>query len=71
MSKQIKINVFRDGTEWFGARWIDGEYDGCDSLEIADSSSEAEAIQTAHAMPLRVRGERIVAKVDDVNSAVG
>ena len=67
----IKINVFRDGSEWFGARWIDGEYDGCDPLEIDDSASESDAIQAARDMPLTVSGERIVTKVDDIDSTTG
>lgn len=66
---QIKINVFRDGTEWFCARWIDGEYDGCDSLEISDDASEVEAIEAAHTMRLTVSGERVISRVDDINSA--
>ena len=63
----IKINVFRDGGEWFGARWIDGEYDGCDSLDIADDATEAEAIEAARTMPLSIDGERTVARVEDAN----
>lgn len=62
----IKINVYRDGGEWFGARWIDGEYDGCDSLDIAEGATEAEAIEAARNMPLNVKGERTVSRVDDV-----
>lgn len=67
----IKINVFRAGSEWFGARWIDGEYDGCDSLEIAGDASEAAAIEAAKTMGLSVSGERIVARVADIDSATG
>lgn len=67
----IKINVFRDGSEWFGARWIDGEYDGCDSLEIADDASEAQAIEAAKTMPLSVSGERTINRVEDIDSATG
>ena len=65
----IKINVYRDGGEWFGARWIDGEYDGCDSLDIDDNSSESEAIEAAETMSLSVSGDRTVRKVDDIDSA--
>lgn len=65
----IKINVYRDGYEWFGARWIDGEYDGCDSLEIDDSASDAEALEAAQTMPLTISGERVVSRVDDIVSA--
>lgn len=64
----IKINVFRDGSVWFGARWIDGEYDGCDSLEISDDASERDAIEAAANMPLRIDGDRTVSRVDDVDS---
>lgn len=65
----IKINVFRDGTEWFCARWIDGEYDGCDSLEISNDASDAEAIEAAQNLLLTVPGERNVTRVDDINTA--
>lgn len=65
----IKINVYRDGLVWFGARWIDGEYDGCDSLDISDDATEAEAIDAAREMPLTVTGERIVSRVEDIDSA--
>ena len=67
----IKINVYRDGQTWVGARWIDGEYDGCDELEISDNASEIEAIEAAKSMPLNAKGERIVAKVEDMDSANG
>lgn len=68
----IQINVFRDGSEWFGARWINGEYDGCDSLEISDDASTHEAIERAQTMPLlTAKGERIVAKVNDIDSTTG
>lgn len=66
---RIKINVFRDGTEWFCARWIDGEYDGCDSLEISNDASDAEAIEAAQNLLLTVPGERNVTRVDDINTA--
>jgi hypothetical protein len=67
----IKINVYRDGSTWFGARWIDGDYDGCDALDIADECSAAEAIAAARAMPMTVNGERLVSRVDDIDSANG
>src|SRR5882757_5643332 len=40
----IKINMYKDSGTWFGARWIDGEYDGCDELGCDDSCSDADAI---------------------------
>lgn len=67
----IKINVYRDGSTWFGARWIDDEYDGCDALGISDGVSEQQAIEHARTMPLNTSGERIVTKVEDMDSANG
>lgn len=61
----IKINVYRVGSMWFGARWIDGEYDGCDPLDVAGDATEAEAIAEAHAMRLGVEGPREVVRVAD------
>lgn len=64
-----QINVYRDGGTWYGARWWDGEYDGCDELGIPDSSSEADAFHVARTMVL-VRGAglpRKVLRVEDVN----
>lgn len=69
MANEIKINIFRDGGEWFGARWIDGKYDGCDSLGVDDDASEDEAREAAMATPLSVDGTRTVACVDDVDGA--
>ena len=68
MNKQpvIKINVYRAGDVWFGARWINGEYDGCDELGIPDESRDVQAIERAHSMPLAVEGARFVSRVDDV-----
>lgn len=65
----IKINIYRDGSTWFGARWIDGEYDGCDSLEIDDSATEAQAIEAAQTMPLTISGDRIVFCLDDIDTS--
>ena len=48
----IKINVYRSAGSWYAARWIDGEYDGCDELGCDDNASEAEAIAHAALMPL-------------------
>ncbi|HET9045068.1 MAG TPA: hypothetical protein VFN70_18060 [Burkholderiales bacterium] len=60
--KTIKINVYRSGGEWFGARWIGGEYDGCDAL---DASTEEEALEEARTMPLATQGEREINRVAD------
>ena len=69
VSETVKINVYRDGGEWYAARWIGGEYDGCDTLEIDATASEAEALDAAHAMALRVGGPRDVRRVPDVETA--
>lgn len=66
-AKEVKINVYRAGTEWFAARWIDGEYDGCDSLEISDDASDAQAIEAAEALMPKVKGERLIARVEDID----
>lgn len=65
----IKINIYRDGSTWFGARWIDGEYDGCDSLEVDNSATEAQAIEAAQTMPLTISGDRVVSRVDDIDTS--
>jgi len=65
---RIQINVYRDGGEWFAARWIDGEYDSCDALPVASDASETEAMEAAREMPLIVEGERVVRRVDDVRA---
>lgn len=62
----IKINVYRAGRTWYGARWIRGQYDGCDPLDIDDDAPVEEAVRAAMKMPLNTEGERIVAVVDDV-----
>lgn len=61
----IRINVYRAGGEWYGARWIDGEYDGCDALDVEPEASTSDAIAHAQTMPLGVDGERSVARVAD------
>jgi hypothetical protein len=61
----IKINVYRAGGEWFGARWIDGQYDGCDELDVAADAPESVALAYARDMPLAVDGERVVARTAD------
>lgn len=62
----IKINVYRDGGTWYGARWVGEEYDGCDPLDIDDDAPAEVAIRAAMDMPLIIEGDRIVAVVDDV-----
>jgi len=66
----IKINVYRDGAEWFAARWINDEYDGCDSLGIDNSAPDDRAIEAATNMLLNVQGERTVTRVDDIDTMV-
>ena len=63
----IQINIYRSGGEWFGARWTDGEYDGCDELPCDGDASETEATECARTMPLNVQGERNVTRVADVS----
>lgn len=62
----IRINVYRTAGEWYAARWINDEYDGCDELSCDGDASEEEAIECAKTMPLGVAGERTVRRVDDV-----
>ena len=62
----IKINVFRDAGTWYGARWIDGKYDGCNSLDV---SSERDALEAARCLSLACAGERIVVLVQSSNAA--
>lgn len=65
-TETIKINVYRCAGEWYGARWIGGEYDGCDELPCDSDASEEEAIECARTMPLAARGSRDVRRVEDV-----
>lgn len=65
MASEIKINVYRAAGEWFGARWIDGEYDGCDRLDCSVDASDDEAIAHAETMHMTVDGPRTVRRVDD------
>lgn len=67
----IKINVYRDGRAWFGARWIDDEYDGSDRLEIDDNASDEQAITKARQMSLSVSGTRVVHRVPDIDTVGG
>ena len=61
----IIINIYRSGGAWFGARWIGGEYDGCDELDVAGDASADDARDAAMAMPLTAQGEREVQRVAD------
>jgi hypothetical protein len=45
----ITVKVFKDGSKWFGARWVDGEYDGCDPLDVDEGAPEVEALAAAQA----------------------
>lgn len=62
---RIKINVYRSGGEWYFARWIDGEYDGSDLLDIPSDASDAEAIRAGYTAELSADGLREVHRVDD------
>lgn len=59
----IEISIYLCEGEWYAARKVDGEYDGCDALGITDEVSEAEAIAVAMAEPLLIAGERVVRRV--------
>lgn len=48
------INIYRSNGDWYGARWIDGEYDGSDLLE-AETEAEAYAEAAQLADPVEVR----------------
>lgn len=61
----VKINVYRAGGKWFAARWIEGEYDGCDALDVASDATTAEAISAAEVMPLSADGPREIERVSD------
>lgn len=65
----IEINIYRDGSVWHGARWVDGEWDGCDPLPVDDSATESEARDAALTMPLVAAGQRVVARVADVDTS--
>lgn len=62
---KIKINIYRSSGQWYGARWIGGEYDGCDEMDIDGGASEIEAAAAARTMPLTVDGEREISRVED------
>lgn len=64
-SVNITINVYRSGGEWFGARWFDREYDGCDPLDCDSDADDDEAIECAREMRLSVDGPREVNRVAD------
>lgn len=71
VTSSIQINVYRSGGEWFGSRWIGGEYDGCDELPCDGDASEAEALACAMLMQLSADGERRVTRVADVSAEGG
>lgn len=62
---RAKINIYKSGGKWFAARWIGGEYDGCDALDVAPSATTAEAREAARTMPLRSVVEREINRVED------
>ena len=62
----ITINIYRTAGEWYAARWIDGEYDGCDAIDCDSDASDAEAIECAKEMPLNVGGSREICRVNDM-----
>ena len=43
----MQINIYRSNNIWYGARTIDGEYDGCDELDCSADASELQAKQAA------------------------
>lgn len=61
----IEINIYRSAGSWYAARWIDGEYDGCDELDVAGDVTEDEARHEALTMPLLVAGPRLIRRVAD------
>lgn len=69
---KAKTNVYRHGTVWCHATWIDGEFDCSGPLDIADSESTSDAIAAAKMMFSLVDcEEHIVAKVDDIPDSAG
>ena len=63
---QIQVNVYRSRGSWFGALFLDGEFDSCNELPCDGDISEADAISVAETMPLTISGDRSVARVADV-----
>jgi len=61
----IKINIYRASGTWYGARWIGGEYDGCDELPVGDAATETQARTAAERMHLAVSGPRTIVRVED------
>lgn len=62
----VAINIYRASGVWYGARWVDGGYDGCDELDVPCGASEDDAMREAMSMPLTVTGDRVVRRVSDV-----
>jgi hypothetical protein len=67
-TKKAKVNVFRDGTVWCQATWIDGEFDASGPMGIDDGVGEEEAMETARASLAR-RYEVEVCRVEDIDSS--
>jgi hypothetical protein len=63
----VQVNVFRSEGTWFGALWIDGKYDCCDTLDLTGEASDEEAVAHAEVMPLRATGPRVVRRVSDTD----
>jgi hypothetical protein len=68
---KVEINVYRCGGQWYGAIWIDGVYDSCDSLPCGEEATERQALACAETMPLLAAGARTVRRVDDVDYPAG
>lgn len=62
----ILINIYRSDGRWYGARWIDGEYDGCDELVVPGDATSDAAESAALAMPLAAEGPRRAVRVRDL-----
>jgi hypothetical protein len=60
--KITKIKVYTVRGFWYVSRWIDGEYDGCDALDVPKGASEQAAKIAAYAMPLIGADFRIVSR---------
>jgi hypothetical protein len=63
----VKTNIYRDGTVWCHASWIDGEYDCSDPLGIDDSATELDAVERACALYPQAKSVQIN-RVDDIDT---
>ena len=61
----ITINIYRAAGDWYGAIWIDGVYDSCDTLDCDPNADEQTARAVAEQMPLTALGPRTVVRVED------